>query len=129
MRCHRYNHKSKCDKGGYYGKSVARRDTRVRNPVGATKGQIENAKELFRDFRGDHPERLAKVKIRVPKVGVVIGHLDGVDYTTMRDGKTERYRHTFKKSSRPTLAASHDGESLHVLGGEYEFTERGIEDR
>jgi len=72
---------------------------------------------------------LTEIKLRVPKVGLEIGALDGVDYTTVRDGKTEKYRHTFKKSSRPTLVASHDGQSLHVLGGEYEFTERGIEDR
>jgi len=69
------------------------------------------------------------VRIRNPKTGLVVGDLDGVLYTTVRDGKTEHYQHDFKKGSRPLLAASSDGKSLHILGGEYEFTERGIEDR
>lgn len=58
-----------------------------------------------------------------------VGELDGVLYTTVRDGQTEKYIHKFRKKSRPLLAASHDGKSLHILGGEYEFTERGIEDK
>lgn len=102
---------------------------RRRNPVGPTQREIDSAHELFRDFTGEHPERLQNVKIRTPKSGLVIGELDGVLYTTVRDGKTEKYQHDFKKGSRPLLASSHDGESLHILGGEYEFTERGIEDK
>jgi hypothetical protein len=58
-----------------------------------------------------------------------VGELDGVLYTTVRDGVTEKYIHKFRKKSRPLLATSHDGKSLHILGGEYEFTERGIEDK
>ena len=69
------------------------------------------------------------MKLPVPKTGLVIGELDGVLYTNVRDGKTEKYKHDFKKSSRPHLIASNDGKSLHILGGEYEFTERGIEDK
>ena len=84
---------------------------------------------MFRDFTGEHPEKMQSVKLPVPKTGLVIGELDGVLYTTVRDGKTEAYQHDFKKGSRPLLASSHDGKSLHVLGGEYEFTERGIEDK
>jgi hypothetical protein len=70
-----------------------------------------------------------RVKLKSPKSGLVIGELDGVLYTTVRDGKTERYIHRFRKRSRPRLIASHDGKSLHILGGEYEFTERGIVDK
>jgi hypothetical protein len=70
---------------------------------------------------------LTKIKIRNPKTGLVIGKLDGVLYTTVRDGKEEAYIHDFEKGSRPLLISSHDGESLHILGGDYEFTERGIE--
>jgi len=97
--------------------------------VPATRTQIEQAKELFKDFRGDDAEELTKVKLRNPKTGLVIGELDGVLYTTVRDGKKEKYIHEFKKTSRPLLVASSDGESLHVIGGKYEFTEAGIEDR
>jgi hypothetical protein len=60
---------------------------------------------------------------------MLVGDLDGVLYTTVRDGKTEKYVHRFRKRSRPLLVSAHDGKSLHILGGEYEFTERGIEDK
>lgn len=88
---------------------------------------MDDAGQLFKDFTGSNPESLEKIKIRSPKVGLVVGKLDGVLYTTVRDGKTEKYVHDFDKSSRPLLVSSHDGESLHILGGEYAFTERGIE--
>jgi hypothetical protein len=88
---------------------------------------VDQAGELFKSFTGDDPQTLKKVRIRNPKTGLVIGELDGVLYTTVRDGKTERYEHSFKKGNRPHLVASHDGQSLHILGGDYEFTERGIE--
>lgn len=112
-----------------HGKSVSRTGRRKSNPVKATQRQIDEARELFRDFRGSDPDSLKTVRLRNPKTGLVIGELDGVLYTTVRDGKRESYIHEFKKRSRPTLVASHDGQSLHVLGGEYEFTEAGIEDR
>jgi len=97
--------------------------------VGPTQREVDAAGDLFKDFTGDYPEGMKTVKLPVPKTGLVIGELDGVLYTTVRDGKTEKYIHDFKKSSRPHLIASHDGKSLHILGGEYEFTERGIEDK
>jgi hypothetical protein len=100
---------------------------RRRNPVGPTQREIDQAGELFKDFTGNAPDNLQKVRIRNPKTGLVIGELDGVLYTTVRDGKTEKYKHDFKKGNRPHLVASHDGQSLHILGGDYEFTERGIE--
>jgi hypothetical protein len=84
---------------------------------------------LYKEFSGHVANESVTVKLPVPKTGLVIGELDGILYTTVRDGKTEKYQHDFKKSSRPHLISSSDGESLHILGGEYEFTERGIEDK
>ena len=107
------------------GKSVAR----SRNPANTRSGQVENATKLFQDFRGENPEYLDKVKLRVPNTGLVIGQLDGVLYTTVRDGETEKYIHNFKARSRPLLVSASDGKSLHIIGGRYEFTERGIVDR
>jgi hypothetical protein len=94
----------------------------------ATRTQIAQAKELFSAFRGDAPEQLTKVRLAAPKTGLVIGELDGVLYTTVRDGKQEKYIHNFRKKSRPLLIASSDGKSLHVIGGKYAFTDAGIED-
>ena len=88
---------------------------------------MDSAGDLFKDFTGDYPDKMTSVKIRNPKTGLVIGELDGVLYTTIRDEKTEAYKHDFEKGSRPLLVSAHDGKSLHILGGDYEFTERGIE--
>ena len=100
---------------------------RRRNPVGPTQREVDRAANLYKDFSGDYPEQMTRVKLPVPKTGLVIGELDGVLYTTTRDGKRESYIHEFGKKRRPHLISSHDGESLHILGGDYEFTERGIE--
>lgn len=61
--------------------------------------------------------------------GLVIGELDGVLYNTVRDGVPEKYVHRFRKSSRPLLAASADGTQLEIVGGRFQMTEAGIEDR
>lgn len=99
-----------------------------RNPAPGTRGQVRQARKLFTDFRGDAPESLQRVKLPTPKVGLVVGKLDGVLYTTVRDGQTEKYIHKFKSSSRPTLAVA-DGKHLIIVGGRYRFTNAGIEDR
>ena len=104
------------------GKSIGR------NPAPGTRGQVRKARKLFTDFRGDAPASLKRVKLPTPKVGLVVGKLDGVLYTTVRDGKTEKYIHKFKRASRPTLAVA-DGNHLIIVGGRYRFTDAGIEDR
>ena len=90
---------------------------------------IEEAARRLEDFSGHAPSEVLRVPAQTPKVALPVGELDFVGYTTVRDGKTEKYIHRFAKKSRPLLASSHDGTSLHILGGEYEFTEAGIEDR
>ena len=69
------------------------------------------------------------MKLPNPKTGLVIGELDGVLYTTERDGVTESYIHEFDENSRPLLASASDGKSLHILGGRYAMTDRGIVDK
>ncbi len=90
--------------------------------------RVKQAANLFEDFRGEAPEKLTKVRLPNPKSGLVIGDLDGVLYTTVRDGKEEAYIHEFKDNSRPLLVSSSDGKSLHIIGGRYGMTERGIVD-
>lgn len=89
---------------------------------------INEAKKRFEDFTGMAASNLETVRLPKHEIGLKIGPCDGVLYTTVRDGKTEKYIHEFKKKSRPLLAASHDGKSLYLIGGSYTFTERGIED-
>jgi hypothetical protein len=108
----------------------------ARNPVPPSSAMVEGAAKLFRDFTGHEP-RVTKVATREmtkPFMSgdnpvLAFGELLAVEYETVRDGKTERYRHAFRKQSRPLIAASHDGKSLYILGGEYEFTDRGIVDK
>lgn len=84
---------------------------------------------MYREFSGHEPRHVDKVKIKGSGVAFLVGDCDGILYTTVRDGKTEKYIHKFKKSSRPLLAASSDGTQLYILSGEYKFTDRGIVDK
>lgn len=102
-----------------------------KNPVPPAVGtQIKDAKRLYERFTGHEGEVVATVdKQLMPDVLMVIGELDFVGYTTVRDGNTESYIHKFKKKSRPLLCSSPDGKQLYMLGGAYDFTERGIVDK
>lgn len=103
---------------------------RKRNPATpAHSAALQQARDKFRDFTGHTPKVVSRVNKRATKVALEIGDLDFVGYTTTRDGKREKYIHKFRKASKPRLAASHDGKQLEIVGGQYEFTEAGIEDR
>ena len=113
------------------------KDHYTQNPVPASSRvtarqqiQIEAAAQLYADFSGHEPEIIGTLdKPTVPDVLIGIGDIDGIMYSTIRDGKLERYVHEFKKTSRPLFAVSHDGKQLYMLGGAYTFTERGIVDK
>jgi hypothetical protein len=105
----------------------ARRENPARRAGASLQPEVERAARLLEDFSGHRPTRVLRVERRVPKVGLVIGETDFVGYTTIRDGKVERYIHRFPRKSRPLLASSSDGTQLEILGGEFQFTEAGIE--
>ena len=90
---------------------------------------LEQANERLEKFSGHKATEVLRVIDRNPKTGLVIGDLDGVLYTTVRDGEVEKYIHRFRRKSRPLLAASSDGKTLKIVGGRFEFTEAGIVDR
>lgn len=87
------------------------------------------AARLLKDFSGHAPREILTTDDRPMRKGLVIGELDGVLYTTIRDGKTEKYIHRFGKKSRPLLTARADGKQLGIVGGRFQMTEAGIEDR
>lgn len=91
--------------------------------------KINEAAKRYADFTGHEPEVMTVMETPNHDTAFLIGELDFVGYTTVRDGKEESYKHDFRKRSRPLLASSFDGKNLYILSGEYEFTERGIEDR
>ena len=109
-----------------------------RNPVPASsragasrqvRDQVAQAADLYERFSGHNPEEIGKVRIPpIPKVGVAIGEVDGILYSTVRDGQHEKYIHKFRKSDRPIFVVSPDGKQLFLVGGNYTFTERGIVD-
>lgn len=99
-----------------------------KNPIAPDRALIEKAAKLRRDFTGHDATRVTRRKIKAPRVGLTVGPVLGIMYATTRDGKREKYLHRFKKNSRPLLAASHDGKTLVLVGGRYQFTDRGIVD-
>jgi hypothetical protein len=112
--------------GVFTGKKIGPRGS---NPVGPTQSEKREARKRYADFTGHRSTAGRTVNLPTPRAALKVGTLDGVLYTTVRDGREESYIHKFRKRSRPTLAVGSNGKSLHVLGGEFEFTDRGIEDR
>jgi hypothetical protein len=108
-------------------RKLARPARRRANPVPAS--DVGKLSDLYLRFSGHKLEPLAEVRApTIPRVAAVIGFLDGVDYTTVRDGKTEKYRHTFKAKARPVLCTDAKGQ-IFIVAGRYRFTELGIVDQ
>lgn len=90
---------------------------------------VRKAANLWQRFSGGDIDSAVRVQIPdTPAVAAPIGSLDAVMYTTVRDGKVERYIHRFAKSDRPLLAVTPDGRQMLIVGGLYRFTEAGIVD-
>lgn len=91
---------------------------------------MRQANKLYEGFTGEKLSGGKKVsRPKIPAVLVNMGKIDGVMYSAMRDGKVQRFVHEFKSKARPTFAVSPDGKQLFMLGGAYNFTERGIVDK
>lgn len=91
---------------------------------------IERAARRIRSFTGMPDVSARRIRVaRQSDVVLDIGRVNQLWYSTIREGRHERYRHTFTRNSRPLLAASPDGKRLYLLGGAYTFTDRGIVDR
>lgn len=107
------------------------RTGRGQNPVPPSSHlqEIEQASRLYEKFSGHEAEEIGTIdKPDVPDVLIAVGEVDGILYSTVRDGQLEKYIHHFRKNSRPLFCVSPDGKQLFMLGGAYDFTERGIVD-
>lgn len=101
----------------------------VNREFGGKGSELRKGAALYTKFTGHEDVDVVKATIRpMPKVAVEIGKVDGILYTTVRDGVTEKYIHKFKSRSRPLFAVSTDGKQLFLLGGAFTFGERGIVD-
>jgi len=99
---------------------------------GVKPSQLARAKDLFERFTGHGAKGLTIKAPIAPKVAIVVGFCDALEYTTEREGRIERYRHRFAKADRPILCAGptrKDGTfQLILLEGNYRFTDHGIVD-
>lgn len=105
--------------------------TAAANPVPASsRARLQEAARLYENFSGHDGEVIAEVeRPEFPSELIVIGECDGIMYSTIRDGVKEKYIHKFHHKARPMFCVTHDGTGIFFLGGEYDFTERGIVDR
>lgn len=87
------------------------------------------AVDRFQAFTGMTADQYQEVQLPLVDVAIEVGQVEAIAYNTVREGKKERYLHRFKASARPVLAASHDGRTLLIIAGNFEFTERGITDK
>jgi hypothetical protein len=91
--------------------------------------QLAQAADLYERFSGHDPEAIGKVKLPpIPRVGVAVGTVDGILYSTVRDGQLQKYIHKFRAKDKPLFVVSPDGKQLFLIEGRYTFTERGIVD-
>jgi hypothetical protein len=112
-----------------------RENKKRKNPVPPS--MVKQAAKLYESFSGHEGKILARysgkqlppyLRDGAKLVLIPFGSLDAVEYTTIRDGEREMYRHSFKKEARPLLAVTHDGRHAFILGGDWRFTDAGFED-
>lgn len=95
----------------------------------AIRSEVDRAADLVERFKGHDAEELGVFHVPdIPSTVAVIGECDGVLYTTVRDGRREKYIHKFAAKDKPLLCVSPDGRQMLFVGGRYVFTERGIVD-
>lgn len=90
---------------------------------------LDRADDLLEQFSGTRSKEILRASKTPIKAGLVVGKLEGVMYSTDRGDGTEKFFHRFRRKSRPLLIADSDGSQLDIVGGRYEFTDKGIEDR
>lgn len=90
--------------------------------------ELEQACDLFVKFRESAPKKAKVVKVNVPSALMVVGHCEYIGYRTTHGRDLTLYEHEFVEGSRPLLCSSPDGKQLFLLGGRFEFGERGIVD-
>lgn len=94
--------------------------------------RLDEAQEFYRDFHwGEKPKRLTSAKVSPrPRVGVKLGRLDAIVYTTTKGGERATWEHEFGEEGgkRPDLVMDVDNKRLHIVGGSYDVEARGIVD-
>lgn len=91
--------------------------------------QIDDAVALFEDFHGfkPGPRQIGAIVQDGRAAGLQIGKIHSITYQPLKD--KDRYKHDFLPEARPDLAVSYDGKQSYIVGGDYDFTDRGFVDR
>ena len=111
------------------GLSALSKPQKKANPIkGSKRRRINKAAALYEDFTGHAADSYEVVELPQHDTALKVGSVTGIMYSTVRDGKEEHYIHEFKPTSQPAFAVSHDGQQVYLIGGNYLFTDSGIND-
>lgn len=94
----------------------------------ATQRELEQAAQLYHDFRERGVGQLKHRQIDWPAVSVHVGRVLAIEYETTHGDRAQRYRHDFAAWARPEFNTNPNGRLLLILPGNFVFTERGIVD-
>jgi hypothetical protein len=91
--------------------------------------QLEEARALFKSFQFREPrigtdDVISISGLRIPTVGLMIGHMVEIGYKALGDGVY--YKHQFSDFSRPLVYVNSDGRQIYILKGGYRFSDRGF---
>jgi hypothetical protein len=102
---------------------------RIRRERHPRRADIARARRLFERFHSFAPPVLLRHRCPRQMSGVLVkvGRLRGLIYTSDKGcpGRPLTYIHFME--TMPLLACDPDGRQLHILGGRYRVTARGIE--
>lgn len=90
--------------------------------------EVTRATRLYKSFRERSPKRARVIYKKIPRVLVVIGHVDAILYRTTHNGVLHKYEHPFRAGSKPLLCTGTRDNQLYLIGGRYRFTGRGTVD-
>ena len=90
---------------------------------------MESARRLFEVFHSFAPPQVFRQPCRqqLPRVLVKLGELRGLIYSSDKEqcGRPRTFLHFME--TPPLLACDATGKQLHIIGGKYRVTSRGIE--
>ena len=91
------------------------------------RGCLTQAPELIRPFQCLEGRRLLRCQRMIPDVLMHLGELHGLIYRSDRGqcGRPRTFVHFFETPA--DLTCDPHGRQLHILGGNYRITRRGIE--
>lgn len=80
----------------------------------------DQAADAYEEFTGEIADSITIYDLPDhDQAGFYLGETVGIAYKALRDGETDVYYHEFAEEAAPSLVASHDGDGLYLLGGDF----------